>query len=285
MDLVIADYRIRLQSDTTLFLDSGHLPYVQTDAAQEADLFVEIREGLPMELLDHKHCLFTAEDDQQRMYRIFEDDAQLLFQLYNQDQPGTTQQIALLDETRTNWTVYTQTRAQGLLHPFKFPFTPILLYQLVVHKGGLLIHASGIYDPEANKGRLFTGFSGYGKSTMAGLWTDAGCRTINDDRLILRKQDNAYYMHNTPMYYPDEPKKTQLHDIHLIRHASENDSRPLQGIQALSRVMAFCIQNNHSAAQVQAYIRFIQEMLTQVRVFETGFLPQPSILEHIRSHD
>ena len=50
------------------------------------------------------------------------------------------------------------------------------------------------------------GPSGVGKSTMAKIWHDEGALVIDDDRLIIRKMGDRFYIYNTPMFYVDKPK-------------------------------------------------------------------------------
>ena len=67
-----------------------------------------------------------------------------------------------------------------------------------------MIHASGVYYN--GRGYLFSGVSGKGKTTMAGLWDNIGAQVIHDDRLIIRSIDGVYRMFNTPVYRNDEPR-------------------------------------------------------------------------------
>lgn len=68
--------------------------------------------------------------------------------------------------------------------------------QLLIRKACIL-HAS--YVDIGGEAILFTGPSGIGKSTQAGLWTHhAGARIINGDRAVLRKQQGRWHVFGYP---------------------------------------------------------------------------------------
>jgi dephospho-CoA kinase len=71
-------------------------------------------------------------------------------------------------------------------------------------------------------GRVFSGVSGIGKSTMAEIWRNIGAQVINDDRLIIRiVKDGSIVMFNTPMTYSDSYKSTPLNHLYLPFHSKE----------------------------------------------------------------
>lgn len=71
------------------------------------------------------------------------------------------------------------------------------LETLLLAQGGLLLHAAFIRRQE--KGILFTGPSGIGKSTQADLWQQfCGSETINGDRAALRKEDGRWQAWGLP---------------------------------------------------------------------------------------
>jgi hypothetical protein len=281
--LKIADFIICLQSERPVFIDEGYIPFVVTLKGFQSDLTLNCLPCLPVEQFDLKTVLFEASGQNGVSYRIFRHNDGLAFFLYNQQQDRSLRQILLLDSACRRGTIYTLPDSDGRFDVMKYPLGPILIYYLTTKNNAILIHASGVFD--GCKGRLFTGFSGYGKSTMASLWKSVGNRVINDDRLVIRRVGNTYIMYNTPMYYPDEPKSASLHTIHLIRHALENRIKRVTGVQAVSNVMAFCIQNNYDASLIENNAGFITGMAERVSVFKTGFVPDQSAVAYISEHE
>jgi len=73
--------------------------------------------------------------------------------------------------------------------------------------------------------------------------------------------------------------------IHLIRHFPENITQRITGAKAVSKVMAFCIQNNFDKQFIHNYIGFISELCDKVGIYETGFVPDHSIVRYLQTHE
>jgi len=166
--------------------------------------------------------------------------------------------------------------------PFIYPLGILVFIYLALFNNGLVIHASGVQDGE--KGYLFTGLSGIGKSTMARLWQEKGAVIINDDRLAVMPDDNGFSIHNTPMpYYQDYPKSSRLNGIFLLKQSKENYCQPLKGASAMMRVMANCMQHFHTADLVQQHLSIVESIAFKIPVFELGFKPDTDIVDLIRN--
>ena len=158
-----------------------------------------------------------------------------------------------------------------------------MLHYLTLKIDAVMMHASCAYD--GRTGRMFTGFSGVGKSTISKLWAQEGSRIINDDRLIIRRHGEEYRVYNTPMYYQDIPKVAPLGGIFLIRHYPENELKRVKGALAVSKVMAYSIQNNFDRRYVAQRLAFFSDLCSRVPAYELGFVPDASVVEYIRSYE
>jgi len=283
MNFVIADFILKLYGDTPIYMDEGFTPFLKDEKDSTSDMDVECISGIPAYLFDDCETLFEAKSETQHFYSVVKYGSGLGFKLYNQQTINEVQQLAVLDETFKHWKIYSEPTEDKQLHPMKYPMGPILLYYLVVNNDAIMIHASGVFD--GAKGRIFTGFSGTGKSTMAEQWKSCGSSIVNDDRMIIRKGADGFYMHNTPMYYHDLPKSSPVHAIHLICHFPENRTQRITGAKAVSKVMAFCIQNNFDRQFIQNYIGFISELCVSVGIYETGFVPDHNIVRYLQTHE
>lgn len=165
------------------------------------------------------------------------------------------------------------------IDPFEYPLDGLILYYLTVMNRDILIHASGINKD--GKGYLFSGISGKGKSTMAGLWNDSGATVIHDDRLVIRKQGDKYMMYNTPVYDNEEPRESGLDRIFIIAHGAENKITPVTGAAAVSLVIANCIQHNWDTSIIHGLLGSVSGMCSEVPVARLDFLPDKSITDHI----
>ena len=173
--------------------------------------------------------------------------------------------------------------AQDEADPFEYPLDGLILYYLTVINGDIMIHASGVNI--SGHGYLFSGVSGKGKSTMARLWDEAGARVIHDDRLILRNTGGVYKMFNTPVYNNDEPRESILDRIYIIEHGAENMLVQLKGANAVTQIMANCIQHNWGADIIARLLGSISIMCGTVPTAKLFFKPDRSIIDLIREHE
>jgi len=107
---------------------------------------------------------------------------------------------------------------------------------------------------------------------------------INDDRVIIRKEEDGYVAYNTPMYYTDEPRKTRLDTVFLISHSPENKIACRRDASAVTGIMAFSIQNNYDVRFVQHHLAFFSEMCLSVPVYDLGFVPDESVIKFIEEN-
>ncbi len=166
--------------------------------------------------------------------------------------------------------------------PLEYPLDSLIIYYLTVINGDIMIHASGVEYNE--KGYIFSGISGKGKTTMAGIWNRAGGRIIHDDRLIIRKSGNNYFMFNTPVYANDSPSLSPVTGIFLIDHGPENTLVPVSGARAISLVLANCIQHNWNRDIVVRLIESVNSLCNAVQVALLTFRPEESIIDFITHH-
>ena len=276
--LSIAGFSICLHAECQLMLDDGFTHFT-VDSTQEADITIECRNNDSLPPFENAEKVFTSANDELKFYEIYRRGDDLIFRVFDQLNQTCIQQTALLDGGLKRWIIWSEEK-DGVLEPLVFPMAPILLHYAVLTADAVMMHASGVFDGE--KGRLFSGFSGAGKSTISGIWKQQGNLLINDDRLIIRKEKGEYFMYNTPMYYPDDNKKSPLHAVFLIRHAPENVINRMAGAAAVSSVMAFSIQNNYDTRFVQHHLDFFANMCSQIPVYQLGFVPDEKVVNFVK---
>ncbi len=170
------------------------------------------------------------------------------------------------------------------MDPLIHPLGSLLLLYIVHIKGGVLMHASAVIDHGCSY--LFSGVSGIGKSTMARLWFECGGDVINDDRVILRLQDDLVRIYNNPMpYYQQYSKEGVLKKIFLLKQSPENYIKLVSGVNAYSRVLGNFIQQFYEKEMVNKHLDYIHKILDRVSVYEVGFKPDHDIVSLIRSLD
>lgn len=282
--LSVAGYHIFLQSELQIGLEPGYIPFLCSDVNRQVDVVITCINNIPPSLLNKKELLFEAGDSKQKYFSIFDESEEyckiIVFDQIRKDQ---IQQVALLNKNLKEWIIFMEcTSDDTISYPLIYPMGPIIFYYLTVKYDAVMIHASGILDQ--TKGKVFTGYSGSGKSTIAELWRQAGSIIINDDRLIIRKEKDGYNLHNTPMFYVDIPKMAQLEALYIIEHANENYITRLGGANAVSGMMAFCIQHGYERKYIQHHLTFFNELCSDLPVYQLGFVPDKNIVNFIKSH-
>lgn len=278
VQISVGGFIIRFSSEWKIRLDVGYSHFVCRDELQP-DIQVECLEGIPEGILTGAELVFKAANTEKIFYTIYRTIAGLVFAVYDQDKKDEIQQFALLDETLKCWKIWSKT-VNDALEPLLFPMGPILFHYATLQGDSVMMHSSCIFDGE--KGRLFSGFSGAGKSTISSLWVNSGATMINDDRVIIRREKEVYYVYNTPMYYADVPKRTRLDAVYLISHSPVNKMKQRTGALAVTGIMAFSIQNNYDARFVQHHLAFFSEMCQSVPVYDLGFVPDESVVRFVK---
>jgi hypothetical protein len=167
--------------------------------------------------------------------------------------------------------------------PLEYPLDGLILYYLTALYGDIMIHASGVYHN--GLGYLFSGISGKGKSTIAGLWNSAGAKVIHDDRLIIRNISGVFRMFNTPVYNDDTPTESPLNIIYLIEHGTENKIVPVKGATAASLVMANCIQHSWTRWVIEGIMGSISILCASIPVVGLSFRPDRSVIDFILDNE
>jgi hypothetical protein len=226
---------------------------------------------------------YSAKNGEVALWRIFDSPDGICIHVNDSEELSRLQHIAFYDAKQQTWTIYSDVNERGELESLRYPMMPLILYYLSTEHQALLIHASGVFD--GTHGRLFSGFSGVGKSTMAGLWQASGAQVINDDRLMLRKIDGHWCIFNTPMYYSDVPKKAPLHFIYLPYHHPSNLYERGKGIQMSMRFMAHCIQHGYNEKYVQWHLDQVMDIANNIPITRLGVVPTMDVLTFIKEHE
>lgn len=191
----------------------------------------------------------------------------------NDAKPG----ILKFSLTSREWDLFLQDAA--VADPMEYPLDGLLLYYLTVIHRDIMIHASGV--SYRSNGFLFSGVSGKGKTTMAKLWDRYGARVIHDDRLILRNDHGKCIMYNTPVYKNEVPGNAPVSHIFIIEHGHSNKITRLKGAEAVTALMANCIQHNWSPEIINRLIDSLADVCAATEVYKLSFIPDNSVIETI----
>jgi hypothetical protein len=282
--LSVADFKILLQSKevSEIGLEWSYLPFEINNTSECADVRITSVRGIPSYQSTAIKLLFEAKDAFQKYFSIYEENGFYKFIVYDQLIKNKIKKIALLNKNYSEWIIYSDiSKKDEEVFPLLYPLGPLVLYYLTVKYNAILIHASAVFD--GFKGRVFSGFSGSGKSTIAGLWQKSGSTIINDDRLMIRKDNEGYFAYNTPMNYVDVQKKMPLDYLYIIEQSKKNQIKRLKGATSVSGVMAFCIQHGYDQSLLEHHLNFLSELSKRIPIYKLGFVNNEKVIDFIKT--
>jgi len=292
--LEIAAFTIRLytKEKAYIYIPEGYVPFIK-NTNKKPDVEIEVVQSLPFNPTEGTEVFkayepfeFNQSSDKNALWNIVEhNNLKLVFtsEPYRNIYPYLA---ADFFQDKKKWTIYNSEleseNGTNLLNPLEYPMGPLLMYHLALYNNAVMIHASGIQVGE--EGCLFSGFSGVGKSTIAGLWQKNGYNVINDDRLMIRKIDDKFYIFNTPMIYKDSPKKVTLNAAFLLKQHPENYIIPIDGLAGLTKLMAFCIQHHYNKEHINSLMDTIIDISKNIEIFELGFVPDDTVIQLVKKY-
>ncbi len=176
----------------------------------------------------------------------------------------------------------------GQLDPAVTPFglrQPLLelWYAFWLLRGhGLLLHGCGVLDKNGAVD-VFLGKSGAGKSTFAGLVTEAGAGEIlSDDRLIVRSDGAQLQVYGTPWHGEARfamPKSGRLRSLHFLRQAQKSRRQQIGAAQALQQLYTCSfLAGWPRQAAIDAVLEQGQRLVQDVATFVLDFCLDHSAL-------
>lgn len=121
---------------------------------------------------------------------------------------------------------------------------------------------------------LFSGPSGIGKSTQAGLWTKyRKARVINGDRTLLKKENGRWMSLGWPICGSSEICYNEAYPVKAViflGQAEENDGRRLRYFDAIKAMISQITVNGWNPQFVEKIWNLTEDFAAQIPVFEYG---------------
>ncbi len=154
---------------------------------------------------------------------------------------------------------------------------------LLANEGGFLLHAAGVV--RNGKAFLFSGVSGAGKTTIAGL-APADAALLTDEISYVVKKSGQYFAFGTPfageLARIGENVRAPIAEVYLLAQGNENKIEPMD-----SAVAANCLLRNtlffaEDPCLVKTVFQSVCEFVGKVPVRRLTFLPDARVWELIR---
>lgn len=171
----------------------------------------------------------------------------------------------------------------AFIFPFRSPMAEVFIMNLLGTGLGMLFHASGIiYE---GSGYLFCGHGGDGKSTTARLWQNCpGAFVVNDDKIIVRKQNDSYILYGTPWHGEGGmalPLSAPLKQVFILKQADHNYLKDLEPAQGVALLLARTFVPLWDDEKVAFSLKFLHDMAESLPCRELGFVPDQSAVDFV----
>jgi len=149
----------------------------------------------------------------------------------------------------------------------------------------LVIHSCGVLD--GDKGYIFAGSSGAGKSTMAKIWSAVpGVTVLNDDRIILRKSGEQVWMQGTPWHGDFGRVSAQsipIRKIFILKHHLSNQVQRIPAGQLARQLFIRSFPPYWDECRLERMLGVLDQICQKATGYELGFVPDSQVVDFIRS--
>ena len=153
---------------------------------------------------------------------------------------------------------------------------------LAVEHGGLLLHSAGVLRDD--KGYIFPGPSGTGKSTIASLAT-AKETILSDEMVVVRKREGNYLVYSTPFYGTNESTEQNMGGYLKAAFLPVKDDKvyliEARPAQALAKLLASVLFFSQEPSLNRRLMGIATDVVAQVPFYEMHFRRDNSFWECI----
>ena len=164
----------------------------------------------------------------------------------------------------------------------------LLIHYLAKYKLGIIIHSAGIKD--GKNGYLFAGKSRAGKSTTSRIWDkNAKIQVLNDDRVIIRKENNRFFTYPTPWHgdFSDYLKislgKAELKSLFFIYHSKKNIAEKLSLKDNFNLFFQAVFPSFLDKDCLQSTSEILLDIILSVPCYKFGFKNDKRIIGYVRN--
>jgi hypothetical protein len=108
---------------------------------------------------------------------------------------------------------------------------------------------------------------------------------LSDDRVILRKRENRFFIYGTPWHGEARfvsPMSVFLNEIFILQHSDSNQLKILGPIETTSSLITRSFPTFWNAKGMEFAIEFLMELNRLVPCYELGFRPGPDVVDYVR---
>lgn len=156
--------------------------------------------------------------------------------------------------------------------------------QFLIQRNRLILHASLLNTQFG--GLVFSGPSGIGKSTQAGLWEEyEGAEQINGDRPILYKKENVWMGYGSPYAGSSKcyvNKGVPVRAIMLLAQGEDCRIMPLRKSEAFREIFRNCTVYSWDREFVERVITLVTELVSDIPIYRLICTPDQRAVEAVK---
>jgi len=257
-------------------IPKAYLPFLSEG---EANLCVHFLRGQP-EIRDEQKRFESSP-----IWTLYHSNGTRIIKIYEK-MPGL-ERILVLPSELNSVDLYFPVDTDTAVDPFSGPTLELLMITYLAQGRGVILHGCGI--EKDGEGILFIGESGAGKSTMANLWNaDGGIEILSDDRVIVRKRGNDFWMYGTPWHGEAQfvsPRAVKLEKMFFLQHAEQNEIQPLNGIATVQQLLQCSFPPFWDVQGMEFALELFSKLSKSVPCYQLDFKPDPSVIDYILTSD
>ena len=212
----IGDTTISVETDlqpNPLEIPATYRRFIKDD---KTDIALRMHEKMPAPVAGEK--IFESPP----IWSLYRNNGTSVLRIF-ESMPGYGRTLVLPKDIK-NTDLYFDDPTGNYSHPFYGPTIELLMVNYLAQGKGVIIHGCGVKQDD--RGIIFVGESGAGKTTMANIWNqDSDAEILSDDRTIVRKKGDHYMMYGTPWHGEGKfgsPGSARLEQIFFIQHGQTN---------------------------------------------------------------
>lgn len=142
---------------------------------------------------------------------------------------------------------------------------------LVVNSDGFLLHSSSVKIE--NKGYVFTGASGSGKSTIATLKDNIS--VLSDEIVAIRKVKGRYYTFGTPFMskfvFGGLNDKAGIESIFFLHKSKNNYKKPMKAVTAIKKLLPNILFFGVDRELHSKLLHLVEDLVNNVKFYDLYF--------------